>query len=102
MKPSERIFLFLALVLSYQLYQLKTELRVTQSRMIFDIDKTRKSFYEEMSYMYSVGCRIGIDYPEEYRRPVTEFNEHSPVNYCNDHKDRLNQYMDIRIKELGK
>lgn len=52
--------------------------------------------------MYFSGCRKGVDYPEEYRNNEGGFNVNSPVNYCNDEKDKWENYIDGKLRDVGK
>lgn len=92
---------FTGLSVTNQLYQFRKELQAFRGSVVFDIDKVRSTMYDELSYMYVTGCRAGIEYPPEYRES-SGFNLHSPVIYCDEERDKHDDYIKTVIREVGK
>lgn len=91
--------MFLTLI---EVGQLREELNSFRGSVVFDIDEVRKTLLDEMEYMYFTGCRTGIDYPPEYRKPGDYFNPNSPVNFCNTKVKSMNDYITQRMGEIGR
>lgn len=90
------------LTMAYQIKTLNAQVADMKGKVIYDIDKVREQMLGEMDYMFSRGCRVGIDYPEEYRMIQTGFNQHSPGIYCNDERMKLNDYIYEKLRQVGR
>lgn len=51
-----------------------------------------KQYYMDTKRAYFRGCLEGTDYPPEWRKPKTTFNNKSPMMYCNAVKDLKDRY----------
>lgn len=94
--------LLVGLHVGLELRSFNQNLQDFRGKIVFDIDKVRKTLLDEMQYMYSAGCREGINYPEEYRKPGNYFNPNSPSNYCRSKQEELNDYIYDKLKEIGR
>ena len=96
------VMILVGLNIASELRSFNQNLTDFRGKVVFDIDKVRKSLLDEMEYMYVAGCRVGIDYPEEYRKPGDYFNQNSPSIYCTKKREILNDYIYDRVKEIGR
>lgn len=71
-------------------------------RMIFDIDKIRKTYMTEMRMIYGRGCEKGMEYPESYRVSSDTFNPNSPTAWCADQGKSLEEYLLDQAWKLGR
>lgn len=96
------VLLFVGITLTNEVHQFRKELNSFRGSVVFDIDKIREKYLTELQYMYTAGCKTGIEYPPEYREDQTGFNLHSPVIYCDEEKEKLNDYFYDQIKNIGR
>jgi hypothetical protein len=94
--------MWVAVTMIYQVNQYRRELQEFRGKVVFDVDKVRQTLYDEMAYMYMEGCRKGIDYPEEYRVSQNTFNPNSPPIYCMDQKNKLDDYVINKVRNIGR
>lgn len=71
-------------------------------RLVYDLDKVRIDYINDMRLAFQHACKIGIDYPEEYRKATTEWNQNSPTNWCNQQLEDFNGTMESWIGYVGK
>lgn len=96
------LLMWIGMTVSYEVQQFRSELQQFRGSIVFDIDKVRNTLLDEMQYMYFEGCRQGINYPDEYKKPQTGFNEHSPTIYCNDERAKLGDYILDKMTTIGR
>lgn len=75
---------------------------VMENKLQFDVDRARETMLAEMNFMFSEGCRAGIQYPDEYKQPVNVFNEHSPTIYCTDKRKDMMEYIEKQVYNIGR
>lgn len=79
------------------------ELREMRKSFIYNLDYARSRMDIEMRFMYQQGCKQGIEYPEEYKQLSRQFyTENSPINWCNGKLDKLEDYVQGQVYNLGK
>lgn len=70
------------------------------NRVVFDIDKVRKMYIDNVRLAYMHGCQEGTDYPEEWKaESKTGWSKHSPNHFCTDLRE---QYEEKLTDDLGK
>lgn len=94
------LLLFASNVLSVGLTMLLSD-HITQ-HMVFDIDLVRQKYLTDMRYYYFRGCSEGTDYPPEYRKATSNFNEHSVPIYCKELQDGYEQDFMRNIMTIGR
>lgn len=69
---------------------------------VFDVDQIRNAMMNNMTFMFSEGCQTGVRYPAEYQKSQTEFNQHSPVNWCAEQREQFQDYIDREVYAAGR
>lgn len=63
-----------------------------KAHLVFDIDTIRRAYLQDTQLAFTKGCNTGTEYPEEWKKPTTEFNQHSPAVYCADEWNNIEEY----------
>lgn len=70
------------------------------NKMVFDMDKIRYKYMNDVRYYYRSGCLDGTEYPEEYRK--NRFGSKNPMNWCGDNVEDMQQNFENDLFKLGK
>lgn len=71
-------------------------------RLVFDIDKVRADYIHDVQFTFREACKTGTDYPPEYRKPTIEWNDNSPINWCNRQLEGFQGTIDHWLPYLGR
>jgi hypothetical protein len=78
-----------------------TELAEFRKSFILDLDYARRTFLEETEYLYILACQQGVDYGQTHK-PVVGFDPNSPVMFCNQKLDNMQEYLFRKAMQLGR
>jgi hypothetical protein len=78
------------------------EIHMWRKSYIVDLDYARKQFLDETNFAFMEGCRKGTNYGTPPPVPQNQFNQNSPIIYCNKAFERLAPYFEQKLGELGK
>ena len=87
----------------YQIAMLQRDYKEFNRRMVWNIDEVRNLYLQDVQFSFKRGCFVGVDYPQEFRKKQTGWNENSPPSYCDKaYKEKIEDYFFDQLGKLGR
>lgn len=89
-----------SVVFIWEVTQLQRDMATFRNNMVWNVDAVRERYRSDTEFAFKRGCFVGVDYPPEYRKDQTGFNNNSPTSYC--HREFLSKAEEYFLDQLPK